>query len=240
MISSGRPFAPFAALIALCAMAPGAASGQSSSLYVKAEPSPVREERGRLVPTEMQAMSWIAVAPPLPRKFQMQDLVTIIIREQSTATIDGALETEKEYDLSVDTKVFPSTRLSDLLNFSLGSSNRNDDGFPDAEVGAKREFTGEGEYERRDELVTRLTARVIDIKPNGLLVLEARTYIQNDEEQLLIQVTGTCRPDDVTPTNTVLSTQMWNLHVKKTHEGSVRKASKKGFITQILDTIFNF
>ena len=44
----------------------------------------------------------------------------------------------------------------------------------------------------------------------------------------------------MTIANTVLSTQMFDLRVAKTHEGEIRKAQKKGLFTKILDTIFNF
>ncbi|MHC4994232.1 MAG: flagellar basal body L-ring protein FlgH, partial [Planctomycetota bacterium] len=120
----------------------------------------------------------------------------------------------------------------------LQASGRND--FPEVGVDFNREFNGEGEYERRDSMTTRLTGQIIDVKPNGLLVIEARTYIQNDDEIQDIKVTGTWRETDVAIDNTVLSTQGFDVRIQKTNEGELRKASKKGLFTKVLDTLFAF
>ena len=40
-----------------------------------------------------------------------------------------------------------------------------------ARVGATKDFEGEGEYKRRDNLTARLTAEIIDILPNGNLIV---------------------------------------------------------------------
>jgi flagellar L-ring protein precursor FlgH len=103
-----------------------------------------------------------------------------------------------------------------------------------------RQFEGDGEYERTDEVITRLTARVVDVKPNGTLALEARTHLANDDETVTITVTGYCRAEDVTADNSVLSTQMYDLRVAKKHTGEIRDASKKGLFTKGLDYLFNF
>ena len=89
-------------------------------------------------------------------------------------------------------------------------------------------------------MTTRLTGQIIDIKPNGLLVVEAHTHIQNDDEIQDIKVTGTWREEDVAIDNTVLSTQGYGVRIEKVHEGELRKASKKGLFTKILDTLFAF
>ena len=104
----------------------------------------------------------------------------------------------------------------------------------------EKEFDGEGEYVREDELVTRLSAEVIEIRPNGNLVLEARTRIRTDDEEWYTQLTGTCRPEDITAANTILSNQIFDLQVEKRHKGSVPKAASKGILAQALDAIFAF
>ena len=54
--------------------------------------------------------------------------------------------------------------------------------------------------------VEEMTATIIDIKPNGNLVFEARKQIRHDDEVSSMRLTGLCRSDDVTPDNSVLST----------------------------------
>lgn len=229
------------ALVAVLAAGGSVVCGQSSSLYL-AEPTPPARQKNLIHTPALDQASYAVVLPLPPRQFNLQDLVTVIIREQSTATLDASLETEKKLTLKAETTRFPSINLLNLLKGQLNPSNRDGDAanFPGVDVSTNNKFEGEGDYERKDSLTTRLTARVIDIKPNGTLTLEARTFIQNDTEKLTITVTGYCRPDDITADNTVLSTQMYDLRVAKQHEGELRKASSKGIITRIFDAIFNF
>jgi len=228
-------------LVAVLAVSGSVAWGQSSSLYLT-DPTPPARQKNMIHNPVLEKSSYAAVLPLPPREFAVQDLVTIVIREQSSATLESNLETEKELTLRGETTRFPSVNLLNLLQGELNPSNRDGDAnnFPGVDVSVTNDFEGEGDYERRDTMTTRLTARVVDIKPNGTLALEARTNIQNDEEKLTINVTGYARPDDIAADNTVLSTQMYDLRVKKQHEGEVRNANKKGILTKILDTIFNF
>jgi flagellar L-ring protein precursor FlgH len=209
----------------------------SSSLYVMPSPGTTYNDRGEVVNPHMQRNSYAAVSLPEPRRFAVHDLVTIIVREQSSATVEGELETEKEVEMNGQVSA-----MIDLLRL-LETRVEPDElasGSPKVDLGFANEFEGSGDYARKDEVVTRLTARVVDVKPNGTLALEARTSIHNDDEQMTITVTGYCRAEDVGADNTILSTQMYDLQVDKQHAGEIRKASEKGLITKVLEFLFNF
>lgn len=214
----------------------GAPSG--SLLVVSGLPSASSNERMRETPHELRDMSMFAVKPPEPRTFLKHDLVQIIVRETSRAKSTHDLETTKEYTLEGAITAFPRFNLGDLLDFQVDAGRTT--GLPRVGVDFTNEFTGEGDYQRRDDLTARLTAEVIEILPNGNLVLEARTFIKNDEEEMSIKVTGICRPDDISPANTILSNQIHDLHIEKMHEGELKKASEKGIIARVLDAIFAF
>jgi len=211
--------------------------GQSSSLYLT-DPKPPQMNRNQVVTPQLEAAGYASVMAPKPRTFAKHDLVTIIIRESSSATLESELETEKETGVNGSIKALPRLQLADLIK---GELNSGDPKNPiEVDVTFNKEFEGEGDYARKDSLTTRLTARVIDVKPNGTLALEARTFIQNDDEKLTIAVTGFCRAEDVAIDNTVLGTQMFDLRVNKSHEGELRKTTKKGILTKLLEAVFNF
>ena len=46
------------------------------------------------------------------------------------------------------------------------------------------------------------------------------------------------RADDITATNTVLSTQLAHLTIEKDHSGYLKDAADKGLFTQVLDFLF--
>lgn len=238
------------------------AVAQSSSLYVAesrqrnervdvAQPmgETVAEPRnntgwgGRRAPhyisPDIAASSFAAVKVPEPRRFAKHDLITIIIRESTETDFEATMETEKEVGVDGEISQFPRFNLRDLLNAQL-RPNDMEEGVPAVGVDFGNEFTGEGGYSRSESITGRITAKVIDVKPNGMLVLEARKHLRTDEESLDLVITGSCRPEDVTIDNSVLSTQLYNLRLDKQHEGELRNSTKKGLLTKVMDLLFNF
>lgn len=232
--------------LTLAATLCGAALAQSSSLYVQDErreqrAATVRRSDGvadRLSPA-IARVSLVAVPLPEPRRYAMNDLVTIIVRESTENRSDATLETTKDTKLEGEISEFPKIQLADLLQMQLGA-NTFPNGRPRVGIEMKKEFEGDGEFQRRDTFVTRLTARIIDVKPNGLLVLEARKYMRTDKETLSLVITGACRSEDIAADNSVLSTNLADLRVVKEHDGEIRKATKKGILTRIFEGLFAF
>ncbi len=219
----------------------GAANAQSSSLYVEADSTSILNRsnlENRLSP-EIARVSLVAAALPEPREFSVHDLITIIVRESIEADASSSISTEKETTISGQLTQFPDLRPEKLLQLKLdrGDLAGNE---PAVDVTYTGEFEGDGDYQRSDSFTTRMTARIVDIKPNGTLVLEARKRIQSDEESVTILLTGTCRKDDISASNTVLSTQIYDLQLVKEHKGELRRATKKGLLTKVFETIFNF
>ena len=186
------------------------------------------DEEGLPITNQLEATSLFAFAPEKPRVFKEHDLVQIVVRETTRIASFQGLETDKEFGLVGGVRSFPGLNSNDLLKYTQ------------VDLGGEKEFEGEGEYAREDDLTTRLTAEVIEILPNGNLVLEARTRIKTDDEEMFTQLTGTCRPDDVTAANTILSNQIFNLEIEKLHYGQVRDAANKGILARILDVVFAF
>jgi flagellar L-ring protein precursor FlgH len=236
-------------LAALVAM--GHASAQSSSLYLSSDQSALAAERyggiqrpanaaaNRLNPAIAQ-MALTSVSMPEPRRFTQNDLVTIIIRESHTARMDAELETERGLDIGGDITEFPRLNISDLLDLTVRPNDDLSSSPIRLDVGFDSEYESGGQFDRRDEMSGRLTARVLDVRPNGTLVLEARKHVAADGESQTVVLTGTCRVEDVAVDNTILSTQLYDLHVVQNSEGEVRRSSRKGILTRVLEGIFNF
>ena len=185
----------------------------------------------------LRQSSQFAIAPPQPRQFSVHDLVQIIVHESTNTRSRQSVETEKEWELAGAINQWPAFTLPQLLELQLRGSN----GVPvKLDLEAEKEFDGEGEYERRDDFTGRLTAEVIEVLPNGNLVLEARTRIQTDEEISTMKVTGICRAEDVTVVNTVLSNQLHDLSIEKMNQGELRRSTEKGIIARVLDALFAF
>lgn len=177
---------------------------------------------------EMSSLIAIQLAPP--RKFKVHDLVSIIVRQQKRYEADGKLETKKEWDID--------GKLEEWFRFYPGcnlGSDKLSNGQPGFRFGSKNENKMDGQNEREDRFDTRIQATIIDVKPNGNLVLEATLEEQHDEEHFTITLTGVCRAEDVTATNSIFSTQIANLVLVEKNKGAVRDATTRGWIPRILD-----
>ena len=181
-------------------------------------------------------VSLFAVTPPPPKTFAKNDLIEIVINETSMQKHEQKLDTKKDYSTDAELSKFPSLR--NLIELQL----RNGDSQAKANLGvkSKNQFKGDGQYERSDRFTARITATVLEVKPNGTLVLEAKKAFTSNEEETVMVMSGVCRPEDITVQNTIQSTQLANLSLTVRNSGDVKDASKKGFIPQVLDAVFNF
>ena len=190
----------------------------------------VRRPNGILLST-----SPFAVAMPEPEVIQVNDLITIIVRVSKSASSKSKLDSKKDWTHEWELKDW--IRLSDLhglipAEFPVGK--------PAVSFDSKDDWKGDGKYDRKDELTTRIQATVIDVKPNGTLVVEARNRIHYGEEAYVMTLTGTCRSRDVTPQNTVLSSQIAGLEIDVEDMGAVRDATRRGWLKRGLDFLRPF
>jgi flagellar L-ring protein precursor FlgH len=187
---------------------------------------------------QLNQVSFFAVAEPEPRVLKKHDLVTIIVREESSFESDASSELRKE--AALEARIDEFIQLDTLLReFQLKGGGVTDP-VPSIAMSGSRDFKGEGNVDRFDRLTLRVTAEVVDVKPNGTLVLQARQRIATDEEVQELVLSGVCRAEDVTADNTVLSTQMFDKEVRKNHKGTVRNATRRGWLSKLLDAVSPF
>lgn len=180
--------------------------------------------------------SLLFVERPPPRDYSINDKVTIIINESTRQTNQQKFDSKKSSSLSAELTQFPD--LADLAEAELSNGNSS----PVTGVAAKAssDFKGDGKLQRTDTITDRITATIIDVKPNGVLVIEARRHIAFNEDEQTVVLSGECRREDVTDANTVLSTQLAELKLVISREGQVSQSGRKGLLTRLFEAVFNF
>jgi flagellar L-ring protein precursor FlgH len=182
------------------------------------------------------AYSLIAVSEPQPKVLKKHDLVTIIVQEASESESKGTSDLQKAADFDAKVDQWISLRLAALSVHGTGQATNP----VETKLEATRDFSGTGDVDRTDTFTLRLEAEVIDVKPNGTMVLQAKKHIKTDEEDEQIILTGTCRVQDVDSSNSVLSTALHDLDLQKVTKGAVRDTTKRGIIPRLLDFINPF
>ncbi len=194
--------------------------------------NPVKDVPPEVTKSAVMRSSPFGVSEPEPKLVKKHDLVTIIVREESETSNQGTSDIKRES--AVEAKITQAIGF-DLANKALIPAVTG--AVPTIDLSGNRNFKGEATVARSDSFTTRINAEVVDVKPNGTLVLQARKKIKNDEEEQVFICSGICRVEDITPDNSVLSTQLFDLEVTKTSKGQVKSGTKTGIVHKLLDFI---
>jgi len=210
------------------------ASAEAQSLYLASANQASNDPTQPVLLLDEVSMHFIS--EPENRVIKKHDIITIIIDENSSTTSSQKLETEK--DSSSSASIDALIDWMQLLELRIETGDITNTELID--LSTSREFNGEGDYERKDRFSARISAVVIDVKPNGTLVLQAKKTIARDSEISELVLSGFVRTEDVTQQNTILSSQMADLKIVLENEGDVKEAAEKGLITRVLDAVFAF
>ena len=100
---------------------------------------------------------------------------------------------------------------------------------------------GKGKQSRNTNIVATITARVIDVLPNGNLVIQGVRTVRQNENLEYLTVTGIVRPEDISPDNSVYSTQIADAHIEYSGAGPTTQVVRgPGWLSRILQLIWLF
>jgi len=151
------------------------------------------------------------------RASQIDDLVTIVVSERASAVASGSTKTSRTSSAKNSiTALAGPTKAAGILANLTGLSGES-------------KLDGQGTTTRDTTLTTSLSARVVQVLPNGYLVVEGTKNVQVDGEHQLISVHGVIRPSDITTANTVTSTRLAELEVRINGKGVVNDATHRPF-----------
>lgn len=179
------------------------------------------------VPPPTQA-TWMTGLALDTRARQVNDLVTIRILESVAAanTADSTLTKSSGANAAVsplfglEGKV-PGVDLSNMVGLDTNS-----------------DFSGTGATSRSSELSASITARVVEVLPNGDLYVEGVREVQVNGDRQVIVITGVVRPFDVRPGNVVFSPSVGQMQIRYFGRGFMKDSLSPGWLARILNKIF--
>jgi flagellar L-ring protein precursor FlgH len=163
------------------------------------------------------------------RELQINDIITVLVDYRATMTSEGDAQSRKNASLNAV--------LADWLKFDgksiLPAPQNNGD--PRINGSLTSQYRTESEMELRDTLSFKIAAVVVDIRPNGTLVIEARRSIEINEEVWIQSLTGVVRRQSIGPDRTVRSDEVAELAIKKSESGFINDAYTRGWLTRWYD-----
>jgi len=164
-----------------------------------------------------------------PRQLQEQDIITVLVDFRSRFLSEGDAESRKTASLSAV--------LADWLKIDGGSLKPapQADGDPTINGTLNSQYRAESDVELRDSLTFRMAAKIVDIRPNGNLVIEGHQEIRNNEERWRISITGVVRRESIQADRTVSSDAIAELNIDKEELGQVRDGYARGWFSRWYD-----
>ena len=101
-------------------------------------------------------------------------------------------------------------------------------------------FDGGGTINNSEQIVAQVTVRVIDVLPNGNMLIEGTRETAFSGEKQNVVLHGIVRPDDVTANNTVFSYNVADAKIQIVSKGTIADSQRKGWFTKIWDKLSPF
>lgn len=159
------------------------------------------------------------------RDFKPGDIITIIISEESNAQSKATTNTQKDSSTEV-TSAPQIPFFKKIVNQFIGKNE------------IKNQFDGQGTTTRSGKLTGTVTATILEVMPNGNLLLEGTRSIRINRETQIMRVRGVARPRDIDASNSINSKLLADAQIKFDGNGSVGRVNRPGLITQFINVIF--
>lgn len=152
------------------------------------------------------------------------DLVTVIIRENTD--VDNRDQRQMDRDAE--------TRGGLNFTYGLGGKLGNESGSAAMDFSSTGEgkFDGKSQYTVEREFTDRITCSVVNLLPNGNLVIYGKLDRVVTGERRALVVSGIIRPFDVLPDNSIESKYVANFHVCYNGDGIDSRFIKQGWLTK--------
>lgn len=207
------------------AAAASRAAGQSASLWGAPDAR---------APLTLHTGSWSYIETEAPRELRIHDIVTVVVNERSQVVSDAEMDRRKQSNINAVLEEWV-----ELNGLSLQAAPQRN-GEPAIQGILNNQYRAQGNLEYRDAMKFYIAAEIVDIRPNGNLVLEAHRQVTWNREVWDSSLTGIIRPQDVKPDNTVMSEDIAELLINMRESGQVRDSYKRGWFMYFMDQIRPF
>jgi flagellar L-ring protein precursor FlgH len=159
------------------------------------------------------------------------DLVTVVISETQN------LENQESSDITKKTSLDYQIKNLDVAPNAFKP-------LPRLTTASDDEFNGAANYTKKGQFQARLTAVVVDVLPNGNMVVGGRREIRIDNETKLLEFCGIVRAYDVASDNSIASELVANGRVSYVGKGPLTNGTNRrglgGWVHDALDYLWPF
>jgi len=155
------------------------------------------------------------------------DTLSVQIVESTTISQSGTVASERDFSHSSGVTAVGGQSPS-FLNPLLAANSAT-------------KLAGSGATNSQSSLNTVLTALVVAVLPNGLLVIEAHRQVMANQQHENVTLRGVVRPADIAANNSVFSYQLFDLQLDVKGKGVISDSVRQpNIVTRILLKLLSF
>lgn len=153
------------------------------------------------------------------------DILTIALVERTDARKSASTATSRESELNIPTPTLAG-----------GPVPRNGRSPFNNEFETSRSFNGQGDSAQSNSLNGAITVTVVEVRPNGNLLVQGEKWIQINQGHEFIRLTGIVRAADVQTDNTVESSKVADARIAYSGRGSLARANTQGWLSRLFNS----
>jgi flagellar L-ring protein precursor FlgH len=147
------------------------------------------------------------------KAFRIHDVVSVVVTESLAASTVGQVKNTRSSNAASNiSALFGALKGANAMQNLLGQTSSSG-------------LTAQGQSSTNSSLATTFGAEVVDVLPNGMLVVQATRQLTFSQQTQLIKLRGLVRPEDVSAQNQILSTAMTDLELEVTGKGIVNDST---------------
>jgi flagellar L-ring protein precursor FlgH len=100
-------------------------------------------------------------------------------------------------------------------------------------------FDGEGSSTQGNTLAGSLTVTVMEVQPNGNLVIQGDKTLKLNQGDEFVHISGTVRRADIAADNTVTSDKVADAHISYSGKGVINSANSMGWLARFFNSVFS-
>ena len=151
------------------------------------------------------------------------DILTIIISETATTSATRSSSNSKSGNVNMQAGIGVFDFLNSIFPASISGSDS---------------FKADGSAASTNRANGRVSVTVVEVEPNGNMVVEGTQSIWQNKNEHKITLRGVVRRDDVTYANTVSSAQVADATIRFDGKGPLNSKQRQGILTQIFNILF--
>lgn len=169
------------------------------------------------------------------RAKEVGDLLTVVVEMDDQASVQSSLSRSR--DSSEGLNIGALFGLPDAAGAVLPNGASLS---PGVDFDRNSNLNGSGAINRAEQVAFTLAARVVDLEPNGNLIIAGYQQTRISNEVRYLTVSGVIRAQDITRTNTVTYEKIADAQLSYISEGDTTGQGGRRAIPKVLDRILPF